>query len=100
MKNEAIVIRNDCIDDLVEVENSLDKAEVILEHLQEVYTSFLPCGDVNRRWACEQEKICAFIQIGADYVYTALGQIKELKKSLYIEVDMLREGVESENGRS
>ena len=63
---DRIVLRNSILDSLPD--HALEKADFILEQLQNSYTGVLPDDDQMRSWSNNREVICAYIDITRDYV--------------------------------
>lgn len=86
---DRIVIRSAILDSLPD--HALEKADFILEQLQNSYTGVLPDDDQMRSWSNNREVICAYIDITRDYVWRVQEELEAIRAALKNENEIDRE---------
>lgn len=80
--DECIRIRNEYADALIPPSGDIEKADFLLQLLQNEYTCDLPTERVLERWRYEHSTICFLIDIARDYVLNVQKGLNEICETL------------------
>lgn len=79
---ERIVIRNDCADALVDPVMDIEKADLLVQLIQENYTQSIDTEESLNRWRYEKPRIEILVDIIRDYSIKVRDSLQKLDERL------------------
>lgn len=90
---DRVHFQNDTIDDICSVLIEAEKADFVLQQLQEVTDYRTDLADSDFVWRINRNCICKLVEILGDYTYKVTEMLKEAKDKIQKNTDELKESL-------
>lgn len=89
---ERIVIRNDCMDALADPVMDIEKADFLVQLIQESYIHLVDDEESLNKWKYEKSRICMMVDMIRDYTIKICDALQVLNNQLVEDNEADRKG--------